>query len=250
MPAHAKIASVPVSPPAVAPAQEWIETPTAARIVAALAFAQTTVDVVLIYGAGGTGKTCSARHYAARMPNVWHAVMSPATPGVVPAMDEICAALGIPKKNGAAALHRAIVKHLAGTEGLLIVDEAHHLQPAALDQLRSIHDAAGVGLALVGSRDVYARLVGGDSAASLDRLRSRIGRRLQLAEPAPEDTDAVAEAWGIGAESARKLLAEVGARPGGLRGVVKVLRLAALHAEGRALTASSLRDAWRHLGGL
>ncbi|NCT66366.1 MAG: AAA family ATPase [Rhodanobacteraceae bacterium] len=250
MPAPARIVAVPsAAPAAVAPPADWIETPTAARIVAALAFAQATSDVAVIYGAGGVGKTCTARHYAADMANAWHAIMTPATAGVVPALEEVCAALGIPPSNGAAPLHRSIVKRVAGTGGLLIVDEAQHLAPAALDQLRSIHDAAGIGVALLGSRDVYARLVGGDTAATLDRLRSRVGRRLHLTATTADDTAAVAAARGIGTADARKTLAEIGAKAGGLRGVAKVLRLASLHAAGRALTDADLRAAWRELGG-
>jgi len=250
MPATARIAAVPPAVSGGAPAADWIETPTAARIVASLAFAQATADVAVIYGAGGVGKTCTAFHYAGDVPNAWHAVMTPATSGVVPALEEVCAALGIPPSNGAAPLHRSIVRRIAGSGGLLIVDEAQHLQPAALDQLRSIHDAAGVGLALLGSRDIYMRMVGGDTSAALDRLRSRVGRRLPLTSTTAEDTAALAEAWGISAAGSRKLLTDIGAKSGGLRAVAKALRLAALHAAGRALTEADLRAAWRELGGI
>lgn len=250
MPAPARIVAVPSAAPAAAAPEGWIETPTAARIVATLAFAQATADVAVIYGAGGVGKTFTARHYTADMSNAWHVIMTPATAGVVPALEEVCAALGIPPSNGAAPLYRSIVKRVASTGGLLIVDEAQHLLPAALDQLRSIHDAAGIGLALLGSRDVFARMVGGDTAATLDRLRSRVGRRLHLAATTADDTAAVADAWGIGGADARKTLAEIGAKAGGLRAVAKALRLAALHAGARVLTDADLRAAWRELGGI
>ncbi len=249
MPVPARLAAVPPAMPGGAAAADWIETPTAVRIAAALAIAQTTADVAIVYGAAGVGKTCTARHYAGDVPDVWIATMTPATASVVPALEEVCAAVGIPASNGAAPLHRSIVKRLAGTDGLLIVDEAQHLQPAALDQLRSIHDAAGIGLALLGSRDVYARLVGGDQAAALDRLRSRVGRRLHLTATTPEDAAVLAGAWGIGSAEARKTLAEIGAKSGGLRAVAKVLRLAALQADGPTLTDAAVRAAWRELGG-
>jgi len=229
---------------------QWVVTPTAERITATLAFAHATADVAVIYGAGGVGKTCTARHYAEGQPNAWHAIMTPATAGVVPALEEVCAALGIPPSNGAAALHRSIVKRVSGTAGLLIVDEAQHLLPAALDQLRSLHDATGIGLALLGSRDVYARLVGGDSAAALDRLRSRIGRRLHVAASTPEDAAALGTAWGIESAAARKTLADIAAKSGGLRAAAKALRLAGLHADGDPITDTLLRAAWRELGGV
>src|ERR1035437_1267786 len=52
-----------------------------------------------------------------------------------------------------------------GTGGLLVIDEAQHLSVAALDQIRSIHDATDLGIALVGNQQVYARLTGGNRAA-------------------------------------------------------------------------------------
>lgn len=248
MHAVSRIEAAPTAP-AGATAGDWTETPTAARIVAALAFAQATADVVVVYGAGGVGKTCTAQHYAGDVANAWHATMTPATAGVVPALEELCAALGIPPSNGAAPLHRSIVKRVTGTDGLIVIDEAQHLQPAALDQLRSIHDAAGIGLALMGSRDVYARLVGGESAAALDRLRSRVGHRLHLPGATAEDAAALAVAAGITSAEGVKLLGDVATKAGGLRACAKVLRVAALETPGRALTVPALRAAWRHLGG-
>lgn len=233
-----------------AAAPDWIDTPTAARIVGALSYAQAIPDIALIYGGAGVGKTSTARRYASTGTNVWLATMTPATSGVVPALEEICSALGIPTTNGAAPLHRSIVRKVAATGGLIIVDEAQHLAPAALDQLRGVHDAAGIGLALVGSKEIHARMIGGDSAPALERLRSRIGKRLALTGAAPGDIEAVADAWQI-ASTGRKLLADLGARTGGLRVVVKVLRLATMQAgtAGRAVTETHLRAAWRELGG-
>lgn len=255
MKAIARIAHAPASAaarteaPATVPG--WIDTPTAARIAASFAFAQAAADVVVIYGAGGVGKTHTAQHHCAQEPSAWHVIMSPATTGVVPALWEISSALGLPRSNGAAELHRSIVRRVSGTGGLLIVDEAQHLAPLALDQLRSIHDAAGVGLALVGSRDVYARMVGGKSAVELDRLRSRVGRRLQVEASSAEDATAVADECGVTTAPGRRLLIDIAAKAGGLRAVFKALRLATLHANaaGRARTDADLRTAWQELGG-
>lgn len=239
-----------VSSPTAAP-PDWIETPTAARIIGTLSYAQAIADIAIIYGGVGIGKTSTARRYASTGMNVWLATMTPATSGVVPALEEICAALGIPVANGAAPLHRAIVRKVTATGGLLIIDEAQHLAPAALDQLRGIHDAAGIGLALVGSKEIHARMVGGDSAPALERLRSRVGKRLALTGAAPGDIEAVADAWEIGSPG-RKVLAELGAKTGGLRVVVKALRLAAMQAStaGQAISEAHLRAAWRELGGV
>lgn len=232
------------------PAQsQWIETPTGRRILGALSFTQATGDVALIYGAAAVGKTRAAIEYAACGVNVWRATITQATTGVVPALGEICAAIGIAGCNGAASLHSAIVSRISGTEGLLIVDEAHQLSTAALDQLRSIYDASGVGLALIGSLGLYSRLTAGEDATCLDRLLSRVGKRLHLDTVTPEDIGALADAWGIRNCKRSVTLQEIAQRPGGLRLLSKTVRLARLACGSRTMTDGDIRNAWRELGG-
>lgn len=233
-----------------APLPTWVETPTATRIMGALSYAQALPDIAVVYGGSGIGKTCAARQYASTGVHVWMATMTPATSGVVPALEEVCAAVGIPAANGAAPLHRAIVQRVTGTGGLLIVDEAQHLTPAALEQLRGIHDAGGIGLALLGSRDLHTRMAGGEAAATLERLRARIGRKLSLTASTASDAEAMAEACGVPIGAARKLLGEVATKAGGLRSVAKLLRVATLHSSSAApFTEANLRAVWRDLAG-
>ena len=52
---------------------------------------------------------------------------------------------------------KAIHARLEGTKGLLIIDEAQNLFPKAMDQIRSFHDQAEIGIALVGNQTVAAR---------------------------------------------------------------------------------------------
>lgn len=231
------------------PAPAWVATPLAERVLAALGYAQMAGDIAVIYGAAGLGKTTAAREYARRYPNVWIATMSPATAGVTTSLEEVCLALGFRDlPQGAARMSRAIVARIAGTGGLLIVDEAQHLTVAALDALRALHDATGVGLALVGNEMVYARMTGGQRAAYLDRLYSRIGKRARLARAGREDVERLAGAFGL-RPGALKLLTEIGARAGALRAVVKTLRLAAMMAKGGAIEPEHIEHAWRDLEG-
>jgi DNA transposition AAA+ family ATPase len=151
-------------------APEYIATPTSQRVVDALRYAHVASDVVVIYGGAGVGKSESIRHYAKSAPNVHVATATPASAGVVPSLEEVADAVGLPITNGAARLHRSIVKKLQGSFGLLIIDEAQHLSVAALDQMRSIHDATNCGLALVGNDAVYATMTSGNRAPYLDRL--------------------------------------------------------------------------------
>lgn len=228
---------------------DWSETCTGKRIIGALSFAQVTSDLALIYGTSGVGKTRAAVEYSRRGANIWLATITPATSGIVPALGEVCTAIGIAGCNGAAALHSAIVQRIKGTDGLLIIDEAQQLSAAALDQLRSIYDAAGVGMALIGTPDLYTRLTAGEDSTILDRLLSRVGKRLYLDAVAVEDVQAIAAAWGIQNGRAQKTLQDIAHKPGALRLISKTLRLARLAADNRAITDADLRDAWGELGG-
>lgn len=251
---------------AVPAPESWIETPTLRRVVAALAIAREMGDVVAIYGAQGVGKTSAALAYAERVnprptsspmqyvAKAWYVAAHPAIAGVVPLLRAICEELGggvMDRAAGAAELHGALVRLTERRCGLLIVDEAQHLTAAALEQLRALHDASGVGLALIGNRDLYSRLVGGKTSTELDGLRARIGRRLNIEASTPEDAGALADAWGVTTASGRKMLSEICASAGGIRSAVKALRLADLraNAEARGRTDADLRAAWGELGG-
>lgn len=231
-------------------APSYVSTPTSDRILMALSHTQITGDVAVIYGGAGLGKTTAIRHYAAGGLNVWVATMTPASASVVPALEEIAEAVGLPTNlSGAARLHRAIVKRVHASGGLLVIDEAQHLSTLALDQVRSIHDATGVGLALVGNEQVYARLTGGTRAVYLDRLFSRIGKRLRLSQSTQSDVDRLIAAWQVSGGPCRSLLMDVARKPGALRGVTKVLRLAAMRAAaaGRTIDLEDLEHACREL---
>lgn len=232
-------------------APNYIETPSTQRILAALRYAQVAGDIAVIYGGAGMSKTTSIRQFARLAPNVWHATMTPASAGVVTALEEIAEAVSANGAvGGAARLHRAICRRVAETGGLLVIDEAQHLSVAALDQIRSIHDATGVGIALVGNEQVYARMTGGNRAAYLDRLFSRIGKKVRLIRPSADDVKALADSWGVDRDC-RPVLLDIASKPGALRGVSKTLRLASMHAaaEGRAICCTDVKTAWRELGG-
>ncbi len=243
---RAKAATLPLAP-------EYVATPTAEKVVAALRYAQLAGDIAVVYGAAGLGKTEGIKHYAHLAPNVWHATMTPASASVVTALEEIVEAVGAGDVcGGAAKLHRAIVKRIRATNGLLAIDEAQHLSVAALDQIRSLHDATGIGIALVGNEQVYARMTGGNRAAYLDRLYSRIGKRVRLVKSTQTDIALLLQAWNVDDAQCRAQLVEIASKPGGLRGLTKVLRLGAMYAVGakRALCCDDVRAAWRELGGM
>lgn len=229
----------------------FVRTVAAERILEALGYAQVAPDNVAIYGAPGTGKTATIAEYARQRPNVFVATMSPASASVVTCLQEVAAALGLGEvKGGASILYREICRDLRVTHrrALLVIDEAQHLSPAALDQLRAISDAVEVGLALVGNENVYSRFAAG--TANMAQLHSRMGRKLRLAKPSKRDVLALAEGWRVPAACTGTLI-ELAGRPGALRGVVKTIRLAAMRAraKGADICCEDVTDAARELAG-
>ncbi len=220
----------------------FLPTPTSEKIHTALSYAQWAGDIAVIYGAAGLGKTCTATHYAATNPNVWLATLSPAASTVTSALATVCSALGLRDlaSSGANRLYNAAVERVRDTAGLLILDEAQHLSIAALDQMRSLHDATGIGLALVGNETVYARMTGG-RAAYLDRLHSRIGKRLPLPCPLKGDVEVVAAAWQVSGAAEMQLLHTAARQSGALRLVSKLLRLASVFAADAPIALSHIQ---------
>lgn len=228
---------------------EWADTPLAARAMAALAHAHLAADMCAVYGAPGLGKTLAARRYAGLRPNVWIATATRATRSVTGTLRQVADAMqlrSVPRR--AADLESAAVERLRGSGGLLIVDEAQHLPVASLEELRSLHDASGCGLALVGSDPLWLRLSAGRHP-ELAQLYSRVGKRVRLGGVTAADTAALLSAWGLQEAGLELHAGAIAARPGGLRSLVKALSLARSAAAGKSLRPTHLRAAWRDLAG-
>ena len=227
---------------------DFVATPTASSVLSVLQHAQYVPDLVVIAGGAGIGKTTSVREYARTNPNVWVITGEPSLASTHGTLELLCDALGI-AEHSATRRSRAIAKRVSGSGGLIVVDEAQHLASAALDQLRTLHDKAGVGLALVGNEEVYARLDGGGRRAQFAQLFSRVGMRLTRARPTKGDIDALLEAAGVEGDADRKLLRAIAVKPGALRGMTKVLRVAHMlaAAEGVQVERAHLMRAWERL---
>ncbi|MGH8040309.1 MAG: AAA family ATPase [Stenotrophomonas sp.] len=230
---------------------EWVKTQTGERIIAGLRYAQMASDIVVICGGAGVGKTKAIDRYRQQTPNVWHVELTPATGSVLTCLQEIALSMGLRDlTNSSAYLQRAIFAKVRGTNGLLVLDEAQHLSVPALDQVRAINDQAGIGLVLCGNERVYQQMSGGNRAAYLDRLYSRIGKKIVLRKASVADADAIITAWGIEDTPCKEQIRSIAAMPGALRVLNKVLRLAAIYAKAnnRRICCDSIKYAAQELG--
>jgi hypothetical protein len=223
----------------------FLETTTALRLWKLLRYAQTG-KIVAIAGAAGIGKTTTSREYQSRSSNVWIATQAPSSAGLQGMLIGVLAAMGQVDARGVPQqLSARILARMTNARGLLIVDEAQELSEKALDEIRSWHDACGVGIALVGDERVIGRF-GGLRRVELARLHSRIAMRHIQRGPDETDIEIVARGWGVSEPSQLRFLKSLAGKPGALRGIVRVIEAAANLAAGedRALSVSDLKEAW------
>jgi DNA transposition AAA+ family ATPase len=227
----------------------FFASPTARDIEGVLAYGQRGRMVVIATGAG-MGKTTTIRHYQACNATVWVATMSPSSAGIMTMQQQVLNALGERDVTGPPnKLTQLILDKVRASGGLLVIDEAQHLQERALEEIRSWQDQCGVGVALAGNLSVIQRLEGGTRRAHLAQLFSRVGMRLVRAAALDGDADALCNAWDISDEAVIRAMREICKKPGGLRGGTFVLELAHMLAsrEGTPVDAALVRDCWAQL---
>jgi len=229
---------------------QFVLTPTAHKILNCIQYAHHAGDIVLIYGGAGVGKTETIRQYVSEHSGVCLVTFTPAHNTMRAALSGIASCVGVQVRREMNTTFDAICHALQKRKGLLIIDEAQHVNANTLDMIRAIHDRTACGIVYSGNELVYTNLTGGDRAAYLDRLSSRVGMRLPIKRVTAEDARSLAEAWGITTADITKLLADIAAKPGGLRGVTKVLKLAHMYRGEEALAARHVRAAFNQLNGV
>lgn len=236
---------------AAAEANPFVETPSARSYFDVLRYAQSTGRLGLIYGSSGDGKTTACKEYAAQRPNVFITRAAPSNSGLFYAIRSIAQDLDVAKPGrGASELSDAIIAKLAPSKGLLIIDEADFLSPAAVEQLRYIHDVTKIGMVFVGNYELYAQLKGnGKREVALARIYSRLGKS-QLSNCRPGDVDALAKSLGVTARDQVAKLRAIAERPGHLGNVVQAARQAQRVARkmGQPLSVEHIELAWASLG--
>ncbi|WP_336879768.1 AAA family ATPase [Providencia rettgeri] len=231
-------------------APDFIETKTYRQIASALQYSQIAQCISVIHGMPGVGKSKSLQYFSRNRPNVWMITVSPSRSSLSECLYELALELGIgdaPRRAG--QLGRVIRRKLRGTSGLLIIDEADHLNYPVLEELRILQEDTGIGLALVGNPRVYSKMTGGGSGdVDFARLFSRIAKKVSIVKPKNDDIKAIAAAWNLG-QPERELVFKLAEKPGALRVVTHTLRLAAMKAVGakEALSEKHIRKAIKEL---
>lgn len=230
----------------------FIMTETARMIMNMIETAQYDVDLAVISGNAGTGKTEAAEEYQRRTNNVFMITADPSLSSPSAVLQEIAEELGCNEKGTRRI--RAIVRRLKGTEAVLIIDEAQHLSVKAVEEIRSIHDKAKIGVVFIGNAPLNAKFDGLGRTADYAQLFSRIGLRRKINKPRQKDMCAILAAWaGVNDQEVQLYAKEIGRRDGGLRSMTKVLRNATKIARVNRrdqITKKDLEHAWaEHMTG-
>ncbi len=219
-------------------------TPTAERIIPALQWAQVAPDFVPIIGAPGLGKTRTLEHYRDTNPNVFLVTLEPSCSTVNAMLTAICQAMGVEERSPT-KLSAAIRAKVRGLQALIIIDEGQFASAIALDQLRSLHDKAKVGVALCGNRGIHTKLYGkGDEASA--QLFSRAGMKFRQYKPVDGDIRAMIDAWGVTDKEEVAFLVLLSRKSGALRNLDKVMKLSGMLAAGKGQERgiAHLKQAW------
>jgi hypothetical protein len=235
-----KRAEMPIAP-------GYIATPTSLQFISLLEHAQYAPELVLLSSSPGLGKTTSIIRHQATNPNVFLLTCEPcfSTPRMV--LDTLAQTLDLTEKYSSQTVSRAIQRRLRGSGGLLVVDEAQHLTSPSIDQLRTLHDLAGIGVAIVGNETVNTRIEGFGRQAQFAQLFSRIGMRITRLKATQEDVRMILDAWNVEGVEERRLLTWIAKQPGSLRGITKTMRLAHMLADGKPVTTDLIRRSWERI---
>jgi DNA transposition AAA+ family ATPase len=225
----------------------YFETPTASRLRALLVIAHMGRMTVGATGPG-TGKTMAMEEYKASASNVWIATMEPTSKSLNAMIGTVLRAVGgTPKGGWTRQLSDQVKTNIAGRRGLLVIDEANHLEFEAIEQIRAWHDATKVGVCLLGNEELMMRIRGGPRRDAFARLNSRIAQSHIQNLPLADDVAAFCDAWKIEDAGMRSLLTRIALTPGagGLRECRQIVEGASMLAvdDGRPLSLADLRFA-------
>lgn len=210
----------------------YVPTTFAVRLLGMLSWAQAG-DIVPIACAPGLGKTMACWQYRREASNVWIVTLRPSCSGLQTFLVATLRAMGVAEPKGTPQqLSNQIMQIMINSGGLLIIDEAHEMSDLAVEEMRSWHDATGIGIALVGDHRVIARIEGRRDKKDRAQIFRRAGMRHVQHQSTAEDANALLDAWGITDEPSRAFARGVALKPGALGSMTKMLKLAGFNAGG------------------
>lgn len=143
-------------------------------------YAHRNNEIALLCGDAGAGKTEALTYYRDNNPGVILVTANACIQSATAILQLICAELGKQAPYRRNAIMNLLVAQLAGTNRLIIVDEADHLSLQAIQALRSLNDQAHVGVVLSGNNKIYLQMYSPRRGYEFDQIRTRIIARKKV----------------------------------------------------------------------
>lgn len=176
---------------------------------------------VIIYGDAGVGKTMAIKEYVKNNPMAIFITCAPAYKRISGVNYLLCSKLGIRERRTMYAYDEIVYK-LTNSDRVIIVDEAQFLSDDSLEHLRSISDAAGIGICFVGNSSLFSNITKNESK-DFGQIFSRKSNDTELRVGDIKRTDI--ESIFVGSyldDKSIDLLYKIAKTPYGIRGAVNV----------------------------
>ena len=149
------------------------------HVLSAALYAHKNCEIALVCGDAGAGKTTALKHYCDNNTGVIFITANASSRTARAILYMITEALGKQPASSEFLLMRNLVSYLKGTNRLIIIGEADHLNAQALQAVRNLNDEAGIGLLFSGNDKIHNQMYGRGSL-QFDQLRTRIGIRIKV----------------------------------------------------------------------
>ena len=144
------------------------------EVLFACNYAHRKNDIALVSGDAGAGKTTALQIYAQQNTGVIFVTANACITTATAILSLICRKLGKQPPARRAALMNLLVDILAGTNRLIIIDEADHLSLDALQAVRNLNDEANAGIVLAGNDRIHRQMLSPRRGYEFDQIRTRI----------------------------------------------------------------------------
>lgn len=167
---------------------EFVMTSVAQRVFEICRLCHLDVEIGVVYGEAGIGKTEAIKEYTKRNSDV---ILIESDLGITAKtlFFELHKKVGMDGRGGLHYLFEDVVARLKDSGRLIIADEAEHLPYRALELLRRVYDKASIGILLVGMPRLIANLRG--KKGEFAQLYSRVGVASRLESLDIEDTEKI-----------------------------------------------------------
>lgn len=218
----------------------FVETSVSRDIFQTIDLARELQQNAAIVGRPGVGKTRALVAYLGQRPGTYFMTTTAVTGNALrDLLRELAEVMGLYASGSIADMQKQMFRYdLTGRA--LVIDEAQNLKLQAFRELLHLHDFTGLCLVFCGNEEVLKRA--NTNKGAFAQISRRVKLRAEINSILDDDTDRIANAFGVEGMDAYKLLRALG-RAYHTDGVVSVLDIARRFAGGKTIKIVDIRRA-------